>query len=197
MRRDLPQPLLFNEWMRAFEASLLERAGVPAAVAGPGYDLAAYALSPEGAWWCRGDCGPQLSDSLRVAAGRHGGAPEEWRWGTAHVATFGHPLLGRLPVVGRLFTWTIAQDGDDTTLNRGGTAREGWASMHGAGYRGVYDLADLDRSLFALAPGQSGHPLRHAAASLLGRWREGTTLLLGPVAGGASEVFRLRPQSVR
>ena len=197
MRRDLAQPLLFNEWMRAFEASLLQRAGVPAAVAGTGYDLAAYALSPDGAWWCQGDCGPQLAETLAAVAGRQGGALLGRRWGAEHLAAFGHPLLGRIPVLGRLFTWTIAQDGDDTTLNRGGTARDGWASVHGAGYRGVYDLADLDRSLFALAPGQSGHPLLRTATSLLGRWREGTSLVLGSRAGGAAESFRLQPAAAR
>ncbi len=201
MGMNLPQPLLFNEWVRAFEASLLQHAGVPAGIAGTRYDLVAYALSPAGAWWCQGECRPQLSSSLRDAVAaltaRHGPAPESWRWGAEHRAAFAHPLLGQIPVLARLATWFIEQSGDDTTLNRGGTRQNNWASVHGAGYRGVYDLADLDNSLFAMAPGQSGHPLRRTAASLLLRWRDGTGLRLGPQADPVAETLRLVPSAPR
>ena len=201
MRTDLPQPLLFNEWVRAFEASLLRRAGVPASIAGARYDLVAYALSPAGAWWCRGDCLPQLAASLQEAvaalATRHGADAGAWRWGAEHRAAFAHPLLGQIPVLGPLATWSIEQPGDDTTVYRGGTRANGWASIHGAGYRGVYDLADLDRSLFAITPGQSGNPLRRTAASLMRRWRDGAGLRLGPDADAPVETLRLLPQTPR
>ena len=201
MRTDLPQPLLFNEWTRAFEASLFQRAGVPAGIAGAPYDVVAYALSPAGAWWCRGDCGPQLAQSLAEAVGaltaRRGPAPEGWRWGAEHRAAFAHPLLGQIPLLSRLATWSIEQPGDDTTVYRGGTRLNTWTSVHGAGYRGVYDLADLDRSLFAMTPGQSGHPLRRTAASLMRRWRDGTGLRLGPEADIVNETLRLLPAASR
>ncbi len=197
MRTELPQPLLFNEWTRAFEASLLKGAGVPSNVTAPRYDQVAYALSPAGAWWCRGDCGPQLAAALQEAiaalAARHGPAMEQWRWGAEHQAAFAHPLLGMIPVVGRLATWSLEQAGDDTTINRGGSRPNSWASVHGAGYRGVYDLADLDRSLFAMAPGQSGHLLRRTAASLMVRWRDGTGLHLGKQADGPVQTVTLLP----
>ena len=201
MQVDRPQPLLFNEWVRAFEASLLRRAGVPAGVAGARYDLVAYSLSPAGAWWCQGDCGPQLAASLQDAVAaltaRHGPAPDAWRWGAEHQAVFAHPLLGQVPVLAQLASWSVEQPGDDTTLYRGGTRPDSWTSVHGAAYRGVYDLADPDRSLFEVAPGQSGHPLRRAAASLLRRWRDGAGLRLGPQADTLAETLRLLPQSPR
>ncbi len=201
MRMDLPQPLLFNEWMRAFEASLLSHAGVPAGISGAGYDVVAYALSPAGAWWCRGDCGPQLTQSLADAVAgltaRGGSAPEGWRWGAEHRAVFSHPLLGQIPLLSRLATWSIEQPGDDTTVYRGGTRSNNWLSVHGAGYRGVYDLADLDRSLFTMTPGQSGNPLRRTAASLMQRWRDGIGLRLGPETGPAYETLHLLPAAFR
>jgi penicillin amidase len=70
---------------------------------------------------------------------------------------------------------------------------EGWASVHGAGFRGVYDLADLDRSVFALTPGQSGHPFRQMATSLMARWRDGTTIVLGPQAAAVTDSIGLTP----
>ncbi len=184
MEVDLPQPLIFNAWVRQFEAAVLGRAGVPAGAAGARYDFVARALSPEGAAWCDGDCGPLLSRSLQAAmagiAAAQGPALGGWLWGGVHRAIFSHPLLGMLPVLGRLTTSYIEQPGDDTTVYRGGTRGDSWASVHGAGYRGVYDLQDLDQSLFALTPGQSGHPFRRVATSLMTRWRDGTGILLGP-----------------
>ena len=184
MRTDLPQPLIFNAWLRQFEAAVLERAGVPAGAAGARFDLVARALSPAGVAWCGGDCGPLLSRSLQAAVAgitaAQGPSPGAWLWGDVHQAIFSHPLLGALPVLGRLTTSYIAQPGDDTTVYRGGMRGDGWASVHGAGYRGVYDLQDLDRSLFALTPGQSGHPFRRVATSLMTRWRDGTSILLDP-----------------
>ena len=201
MLPELPQPLLFNEWVREFDASLVQRAGVAAAVAGVPSDLVAYALTPAGAWWCGGDCGPQLSASLQAAvaslAAQHGPAPEGWRWGAVHQAVFAHPLLGQIPILRALATWRIEQPGDDTTVYRGGTRADDWASVHGAGYRGVYDLADLDRSLFAITPGQSGHPLRRTAASLMRSWRDGTSLHLGPRQDYVSATLHLLPQPSR
>ena len=197
----LPQPLLFNEWVRQFDTSLLQRAGVPPGVAGLPSDLVAYALTPAGAWWCGGECGPQLAASLKAAvadlAAQHGPAPEGWRWGAVHQAVFAHPLLGQIPVLRALATWRIEQPGDDTTVYRGGTRADGWASIHGAGYRGVYDLADLDRSLFAITPGQSGHPLRRTAASLMRSWRDGTSLHLGPQQHHVNITLHLLPQPSR
>ena len=106
---------------------------------------------------------------------------------------FAHPLLGRLPLIGRLFTWRIEQPGDDTTVFRGGSRGGDWTSVHGAGFRGVYDLSDLDRSRFAVTPGQSGHPLRRQAGSLMQRWRDGTTLSLGARPDAPAETLELTP----
>ena len=58
--------------------------------------------------------------------------------------------------------------------------------MHGAAYRGVYDLADLDRSLFVVTPGQSGNPLSRHARDFLTRWRDGAMVLLGPIPVGVT-----------
>ncbi len=197
----LPQPLLFNEWVRQFDVSLLQRAGVPPGIAGLPSDLVAYALTPAGAWWCGGECGPQLADTLKAAVAtltaQHGPVPAEWRWGAVHQAVFAHPLLSQIPLLRALATWRIEQPGDDTTVYRGGTRADDWASVHGAGYRGVYDLADLDRSLFAITPGQSGHPLRHTAASLMRSWRDGTSLHLGPQQDHVSVTLHLLPQPSR
>jgi len=57
----------------------------------------------------------------------------------------------------------------------------------------VYDLADLDRSLFVMAPGQSGNPLSRHARDFLTRWRDGTMITLGPTPNATTATIRLTP----
>ncbi len=66
--------------------------------------------------------------------------------------------------------------GGDNTLQRGRTAGAGPApfrNVHGAGYRGVYDFADPDSSVFIISTGQSGHPLSRHYDDLGELWRRG------------------------
>jgi penicillin amidase len=109
-----------------------------------------------------------------------------------HEAVFAHPFLAAVPVLGTLTTARIAVPGDGATLDRGGTD-DRLESVHGASYRGVYDLADLDRSLFVMAPGQSGNPFSRHARDFLTRWRDGAMVQLGPKAVVISGVVRLEP----
>ena len=184
MRVDSWQPLLFNAWMGRFETALLQAQHAESFTEGAESDMIARALGPAGATWCGPDCDTLLSDTLAAAAAAEGPGDN---WGAVHRAAFAHPLLGRLPAIGRFFTWHIEQPGDDTTLFRGSPATPlatppDWTAVHGAAYRGVYDLANLDRSVFALAPGQSGNPFSSAADSLAARWRSPAILTLGPAA---------------
>ena len=66
--------------------------------------------------------------------------------------------------------------GSDDTLMRGvtkGTDPDPFLNVHGAGYRGVYDFADPDSSVFILSTGQSGHPLSRHYDDLGELWRRG------------------------
>jgi len=59
--------------------------------------------------------------------------------------------------------------------------------IHGAGFRAVYDFADLDRSRFIIATGQSGNVLSRHYGDLLEDWRDGRTLT---IAGSREELAR-------
>jgi penicillin amidase len=197
MAQDLPQPLLFNAWLPRFRDAVLNQNGVPLAGAGPMPEFIAFVLSPAGRHWCGGDCGTLLSRSLGAAvadlAARFGDDPAAWRWGEAHPAVFANPMLRGLPVLGSLATARIDSPGDDTTLDRGTPRPDNFESVHAASYRGVYDLADLDRSLFVVAPGQSGNPFRAEARNFLTRWRNGDTITLGPHPATITATVRLTP----
>ena len=163
--------------------------------------MVAFVLSPAGAHWCGGDCTSLLRQALVAAVDDlrqlYGADPTAWRWGEAHEAVFAHPILRAFPVLRWLTTQRVAVGGDDGTVNRHGArpalGARGFDSVHGAAYRGVYDLADLDRSRFVVAPGQSGHPLSRHAGDFISRWRDGGTITLGALPERVKATLRLTP----
>jgi penicillin amidase len=153
--------------------------------------------------WCKGDCRPLLLSALdgSMAALRHyhGADPNRWRWGDAHPALFAHPLLSRVPLLGWLGRITIPVPGDASTIDVTAPGflpgRAAFTAVHGPELRGVYDLSDLDRSLFVIAPGQSGDLLDPHAADFLQRWRAGESVQLGPEPNVVSREIRIMPKS--
>ncbi len=210
MSMNLPQPLIFNAWLRHFRAILFARIGVADNGAAPGPEFIAGVLGHDGhSTWCaaprlaisgtggRADCAPLLAAALGQATAqllaRYGHDPAAWRWGVTHPARFVDPVLARLPLLGWLTACRIASPGDDTTVDRGSPAPHGFRNVHAAEYRGVYDLADLDRSRFMMAPGQAGDPFAPHACDLVRPWRDGKSFPLGPVPGPVSATIRLLP----
>jgi penicillin G amidase len=67
----------------------------------------------------------------------------------------------------------------------------------GAGFRGIYDLADPSNSRFIIATGQSGHPLSRHYADQLPLWKRGDGIRLhvseAEVMRGNTGVLTFRP----
>lgn len=116
--------------------------------------------------------------------------------GAADVARFSPPYLGDVPVLGRLFTSEVATDGGHDTINRGqmrvAQQDEPFRNVHGAGFRAVFDLADLDRSRFMIAVGQSGNPLSRHFLDLALPWRDFAWLALPAAATAMPDTRTLR-----
>ncbi|HET8997594.1 MAG TPA: penicillin acylase family protein, partial [Acetobacteraceae bacterium] len=197
MAMDLPQPLIFNAWMDRFNEAVLKQHNIPLRDSGPQPDFVAYVLSPSGAHWCNGDCSALLQSSLDSAvnalSARFGADPDAWRWGIAHPAVFAHPILQHVPLLGPWSTISIPSPGDDTTVDAGSPVPDQFQSVHGPSYRGVYDLADLDKSLFMMAPGQSGNLLSGYSRNFVKRWRDGATITIGPKPDRVTATIDLLP----
>lgn len=117
-----------------------------------------------------------LDDALLQITQRYGTALESLRWGDAHQATHDHPVLGKVPVLRYFVNIRQSTSGGDHTLMRGltkGTDPDPFQNVHGAGYRGVYDFADPDSSVFISSTGQSGHFLSRHYDDLAQLWRRG------------------------
>ncbi len=198
MADDLPQPLIFNAAVQLFVSQVLAAAHVPEKDGGPWAGFASWLLGPDGGAWCGGDCKPALGralrDSVTKLAQTYGGDPASWRWGVAHKAVFAHPLLGDLPLIREIASRRVTVPGDDTTLFRGGSGKLGdFDARHGAGYRGVYDLADLERSRFVVTPGQSGNIFSSHAWDMLALWQAGATVSLPASPDTVSATIGLDP----
>jgi penicillin amidase len=200
--RERPEPLIFNAWMQHLYVALLARNGVPpeaAAAVAPWPQFLRYALAPQGAHLCGGDCGPLLAKTLTAAvqelATRFGPDPSAWRWGEAHQAVFVHPLLRIAPVLSALLEGRIATGGDDVTIDHTGLRPGGLEAVHGPEFRGVYDLADLERSLFVVAPGQSGNPFSRLARNFLERWRDGASVMISSTPPSVAVRITLQPET--
>lgn len=190
MERDRPEPLIYATWLKELMKEITAEKLGPMVrdLRRVSADFVIAVLTRNQHWCTGGDkdtataesCNAKiataLDKSLATIAQTQGKDMSAWRWGAAHRATFMHQLFSRIPVIDRLTETSIETDGGDYTLNRGQTAGFGddpHRHVHGAGFRGVYDLSDLARSRFTLATGQSGNPLSPHYRDQLVRWRDG------------------------
>jgi penicillin amidase len=191
MSEHLPEPLIAQAWLRALMERLIRDE------LGPEADLFTHpdAVFLERVYrnvngasvWCdviQSAAVETCSDVARIALDEallrltetYGPNIESWRWGDAHQAAHDHPVLGEVPFLRWFVNIRQSTSGGDDTLLRGRTAGTGdnpFLNVHGAGYRGVYDFADPDSSVFITATGQSGHFLSRHYDDLGELWRRG------------------------
>lgn len=216
MNEHLPEPLIYATWMRVLQDRLIRDELGPLASAfthvEPLFIERVYRDIDGAAHWCdvvRSSRVETCTDIARAALDeallqlreRFGRNLESWRWGDVHEAAHDHPVLGRIPVLGWFVNIRQSTSGGDFTLNMGRTAGIGdtpFLNVNGAGYRGVYDFADPDSSVFIISTGQSGHPLSPHYDDLSVLWRRGeyVPMSLDPelARAGATGITRLLPR---
>jgi penicillin amidase len=191
MNEHLPEPLLYAAWMRALMDRLIRDELGPLADEfthpDPVFIERVYRDIDGAAAWCDIKQSSQtetctdiarlaLDDALVWVGDTYGTALESLRWGDAHEATHDHQILGDVPVLRYFVNIRQSTSGGDNTLMRGltkGKAPRPFRNVHGAGYRGVYDFADPDSSVFITSTGQSGHFLSRHYDDLAQLWRRG------------------------
>lgn len=216
MNEHLPEPLIYAEWLRVLQDRLIKDELGPLADSFSHVDAVfverVFRNTDGASKWCdviQSAAIETCTDIARVAldeallrlSERYGRNIETWRWGDAHQATHDHPVLGNVPLLRYFVNLRQSTSGGDSTLMRGRTSGEDpdpFLNVHGAGYRGVYDFADPDSSVFILSTGQSGHPLSRHYDDLGVLWRRGEyiPMSLDPELARAAAVgvTRLLPQ---
>ena len=189
-----PEPLIFAAWMQALTARLAEDdlGLLFGDVAGQRpllVERVFHDIDGAGRWCdvvmtpaaetCADIARRALDDALAALAAEHGPDIAAWRWGAVHRAVHVHTPLGFNRLLGLFVNLSHETSGGDHTINVGktrGRGAEPFANVHAAGLRAVYDFADLDRSVFVTATGQSGHPLSRHYEDIGRLWRRGDYL---------------------
>ena len=187
-----PEPLIMTAWWRAlaraiyadelgdaFDANWLQRP-----------EFIGNVLADKGgqARWCddvrtprRESCAEVLSASLEAALSdlraRYGKDMRHWKWGEAHPALHEHRPFGRVPLLARLFDISVPSPGGAFTIDVGRSnfndAARPYASRHAPSLRAIYDLSDMQASLYIHSGGQSGNPLSPGYRAFTRAWAAG------------------------
>ena len=215
MGGEAAEPLIFTAWVReivkaiwsddlgpAFELFFDRRATALIRV------LEGRALARD---WCDDRTTPARESCATVAAAaltsaladldkRYGSNRTQWTWARAHPAHGEHNPFGLLPVIGSYFNVEVPSSGDDYTLNRGKMdfgEEPPFANREASSYRAIYNLADLDSSLYIQSTGQSGNPFSPFYRSFAERWAKGEYIRIptrrDEIDRMAEGIWRLEP----
>lgn len=190
MARDRPEPLLFSAWYREFTHLVYgdELGSMTGAAWSQRPLFMRSVLQGRAGEWCDDtttsepveSCADRAALALERAVGGlsllYGDRTSRWRWGEAHVAEHAHRIFQDWAPFSWLFDIAIENGGGRYTINAAGFRfsdnTRPFAQNHGPAMRAIYDLADLDRSLFITSTGQSGNPLSSHYDDFIERWRD-------------------------
>ena len=214
MEKDLPQPVIFHAFFRHLHTRLYaDELGTLADSASrrrETFIVNALNGDPQAARWCDDVTTAEtetctdivtlaLMDALEELNGLFGDYMQGWQWGTAHPVVNGHIPMDFVPVLRAVFNIERPSAGGPYTVNRG-DLRPGtppYANRHAAGYRAVFDFADLDNSVYIVSTGQSGNPASDWYDTFATQWAEGghipMTTQRGAIETGAVGTLILQP----
>ena len=209
MDPDRPEPLVFHAWIWEFGRLVTadELGALQREAWGRKGPFIQRVLEERTVWCDDGGtapietCDEMLVRALVAATARlardHGDDPAAWRWGDEHVAIAEHRPFGQTRFA-PLFNLSGAGPGSMYAVNAFSFSPledpQPFASTHGPSFRAIYDLADLDRSLFIHSTGQSGNVLSPWYGNLEKGWRGGeyVTIPTDRAAYGSNAAGSLR-----
>ncbi len=101
-----------------------------------------------------------FDQALAQLSAQLGSNPINWTWGNAHIAVSEHRPFSKVPFLGNLFNLRQPFPGDSFTINVGKLellkADNPFETKQAPSLRALYDLSDLEQSLFIYQTGQSG-----------------------------------------
>jgi len=190
MTSERPEPLIFSAWYRELSRAIAKDE------MGDSFErnwkmrpvfISNVLNNVDGsAAWCaqNGDkttCADLIAKSFDTAlAGltkTYGDDWRSWRWGTAHTWVGKHRPFHEIAQLAGFFDIVHPAPGDTVTVNVARTNIKDedapYVSNHAASLRAIYDLADLNKSIFVHSTGQSGHVLSAHYSDLSNRWAVG------------------------
>ena len=193
MDKDRAEPLIYTAFLSSLHKILIEdKTGSPMKQQGPFAATTLVSLMRDHASWCdspgapdpgcRKALGRALDDGLALLVKRDGADMSKWRWGAEHKALLRHQVYSHVPLFDWLSDLSVPSSGGFYTLDRGGGSDAPpdlpFARTIGGGFRGIYDLADPEKSRFMIATGESGHIFSSHYGDLVQPWNDVKSIAL-------------------
>jgi penicillin amidase len=174
MKVDSAAALLFNAWADHLTRNLFNRLGYlfTENYGDSNYraPLLTQVKNPNSPWCddpktehaetCQESSNKALDKALEYLSKEYGDDPKNWAWGKAHIAISEHRPFSKLPLLGNLFNIKTPFPGDSFSINVGRLelmkSKNPYETLQAPSLRTVYDLSDLEKSLFIYQTGQSG-----------------------------------------
>ncbi len=168
----------------------------------------AKALNGDRAEWCDNsttdaveDCQTLLATSLSAARTqleqRLGADPASWRWGDVGRFRHRHAGFDALPILGDRFTRESAMKGGPESMfinSIDSNEAPVFSNSYGSSsFQGIYDLANLEDSLFMISGGTSGHFQSPHYYDMTTKWLGDERVKLGRVPDEPAYELNLEP----
>ena len=155
----------------------------------------------DGYWCAPKSCADQASEAFTRALDRlskaQGKDIANWQWGKAHMAISSHRPLGQSPFLAKWLDVVEPSPGDPFTVNVGtywlNETHEPFASRHAPSMRAIYDLSDLQNSLFIYQTGQSGVIGSEHYKDMSHEWASGQYRPLQMTPNSQASLLTLKP----
>ena len=204
MRVDSAAALIFNAWADHLTRNLFSRLGY---IFNETYGernyraaLLAQIQNPHSPWCdnpkteahetCLEASNDASNKALEYLSKEYGNDPSKWTWGNAHIAISEHRPFSKIPLIGRLFNLQTPFPGDSNTINVGRLellrSDQPYETLQAPSLRAIYDLADLEKSLFIFQSGQSGWVQSHFYRNMMPLWAKNEYLPL-----------QMKPQNIK
>ncbi|SDN93962.1 penicillin acylase family protein [Phyllobacterium sp. OV277] len=214
--RNKIEPLLFNAWLRLATKRIVEDdlgEAFPAFWQGRVSAMLRW-LGPNPVRnWCddgrtpeKESCGDVLAlalgDALKDLDGRLGTDRSKWNWGAVHYAYGAHRPFAQVSPLDRIFNVDVPASGGAFTLDRAKSLftdeSNPYRAVHGSSYRGLFDLADLNRSTYIQTTGQSGNVFSANYRDFAQKWADTQAITISTdekvYQDGLLGIWRLKPQ---
>lgn len=109
---------------------------------------------------CQESSNRALDKALEYLSKTYGDEPQLWIWGKAHIAISEHRPFSKVPLLGSQFNIRTPFPGDSFSVNVGRLellqSKNPYETLQAPSLRAIYDLSNLEKSLFIYQTGQSG-----------------------------------------
>jgi penicillin amidase len=136
-----------------------------------------------------------LDTALEQLSVQLGGNPKNWTWGNAHIAVSEHRPFSKVPLLASLFNLTQPFPGDSFTINVGRLellrSDNPFETKQAPSLRALYDLSNLEQSLFIYQTGQSGWVQSKLYRNMSALWAQNEYLPLQMKPEKANQLLEL------